>query len=343
MGLGLPRSAAFVSLSVARISVLLPVRDCERTVARAVSDILGQSLRALELIAVDDGSRDSSAAILEQLARGDVRLKVVRLAEPRGVVHAANLAFSHAQAPLIARMDADDECDPRRLALSLDALEADPSLSGVGTQVEVFRDDCPVSPNLQRYGDWLNSLTTAAALYADRLVESPLCNPSLTLRREAFAWSGGWREGDFPEDWDLFVRLLDSGRSLRCIEPRLTRWRDHDARVTRTDLRYGLERHLDLKARFLKPLLRRPISVWGAGKIGLKLSRRLGGVDRFIDVNPRKIGMKIDGVPVVGLEDIGDPRGHLVAAVGAKGARAKIREFLRAAGWEEGRDFTCAA
>ena len=322
--------------------MLLPVRDAERTVARAVNDILGQSIHSLELIVVDDGSVDASAAIVEALARADPRLKLLR-AERRGVVHAANLALTHAQAPLIARMDADDECDPRRLELSLAALEADPTLCGVGTQVELFRDDCPVSPNLQKYGQWLNALTTSAALYADRLVESPLCNPSITVHREAFEWAGGWRDGDFPEDWELFLRLLQSGRKLRCIEHRLVRWRDHAARVTRTDPRYGLDRHLDLKARFLKPLLQRPISVWGAGEIGLKLSRRLGGVDRFIDVNPRKIGMQIDGTPVVGLDDVGPPRGHLVAAVGAKGARAKIRIFLKAAGWEEGRDFTCAA
>jgi glycosyltransferase involved in cell wall biosynthesis len=322
--------------------VLLPVRDAERTVVRAASDILAQSIQQLELIAVDDGSTDASAQLLERLARSDSRLKLLR-GERRGVVAAANLALSHAQAPFIARMDADDECDPRRLELSLAALEAEPELCGIGTQVELFRDDCPLSPNLQRYGQWLNSLTTAAALYADRLVESPLCNPSITLRREAFEWAGGWRDGDFPEDWELFLRLLQSGRKLRCLDQPLVRWRDHERRVTRNDPRYGLERHLDLKARFLLPLLQRPISVWGAGEIGLKLARRLGGVDRFIDVNPRKIGMQIDGAPVVGLDAVGAPRGHLVAAVGAKGAREKIRVFLKEAGWEEGRDFTCAA
>lgn len=60
--------------------------------------------------------------------------------------------------------------------------------------------------------------------------------------------------------------------------------------MTRTDPRYRLDRHLDLKARFLRPILTRPVSVWGAGEIGLKLARRLGRVDRFIDVNPKSWG-----------------------------------------------------
>lgn len=324
------------------VSVVLPVRDAEATVERAVRDVLRQSLAALELIVVDDGSRDGTRGQLEALARGDARIKVLD-GEGKGVVHAANLGVRQAQATLIARMDADDECDPARLAVCVAALEGDPQLSGVGTQVEIFRDDCPVSPNLRAYQHWLNSLTTCERLFADRLVESPLCNPSLMLRREAFEWAGGWSEGDFPEDWELFLRLLGSGRNLRCVEQVLVRWRDHDARVTRTDPRYGLDRHLELKARFLKPLLRRPVTMWGAGELGLKLSRLLGGVDRFVEVNPNKIGMVIDGAPVVGLTAVGAPAGHLVAAVGAKGARAKIRIFLKSEGWIEGRDFTCAA
>jgi glycosyltransferase involved in cell wall biosynthesis len=324
------------------VSVLLPARDAEATIDRAVKDILRQTVESLELIAVDDGSRDGTLARLQALANGDRRIRVLET-EGLGVVHAANLAFRAAQGSFIARMDADDQCDPRRLEVSLAALEADPQLSGVGTGVEVFRDDCPVSPNLQLYAQWLNAQTTAEALFADRLVESPLCNPSATLRREAFEWAGGWAEGNFPEDWDLWLRLLQSGRRLRCVDEVLVRWRDHDRRVTRNDPRYGLERHLDLKARFLIPLLRKPVTLWGAGDIGLKLSRKLGGVDRFVDVNPRKIGMRIDGAPVVGVEEVGAPKGHLVAAVGAKGAREKIRVFLQHAGWIEGRDFTCAA
>ncbi len=324
------------------VSVLLPARDAEATVARAVQCILGQSLTKLELIAVDDGSGDGTLEVLERIAKSDSRVKVLRT-EGVGVVAASNLALSHAQAPFIARMDADDECDARRLALSVQALNEDESLCGVGTQVEVFNDGAAVSPNLQSYARWLSSLTTAQALFADRLVESPLCNPSITLRREAFEWAGGWRDGDFPEDWELFLRLLESGRKLRCIEPVMFRWRDHAARVTRTDPRYGLDRHLDLKARFLKPLLRAPVTIWGAGATGLKLARRLGGVDRFIEVNAKKIGTVIAGAPVVGLEDVGAPSGHLVAAVGAKGARQSIRAFLNERGWVEGSDYTCAA
>ena len=89
---------------------------------------------------------------------------------------------------------------------------------------------------------------TPELLFRDRLVESPLCHPSVLLRREALERVGGWREGDFPEDWDLWLRLLGAGGRLSVVPQVLHRWRDHDARLTRTDARYGLPQHARLKA-----------------------------------------------------------------------------------------------
>jgi hypothetical protein len=228
-------------------------------------------------------------------------------------------------------------------------LEANPALAAVGTQVEIFSEGQPVSPNMQAYGRWLNSLLCPDALYRDRFVESPLCHPSVTFRREALASVGGWEEGDFPEDYQLWLKLLSAGRKLAAIGPVLHRWRDSAQRLTRTDGRYRPEAFVDLKARYLRAFLgRRPATVWGAGRYALKLARCLQGrgahICAFVDVDPRKIGQRIDGIQVVGPEDVGAPgNSHLISAVGAKGARAEIRAFLAERGWMEGRDFTCAA
>jgi glycosyltransferase involved in cell wall biosynthesis len=329
------------------ISVLLPARDAEATLERAVFSLLAQTFRDFELLALDDGSKDGTRAVLERLARGDARMRVLD-ARGGGLVHALSLGLSQAQAPLVARMDADDESLPERFALQVAALAADGSLAGVGTQVEMFREDRPVSPNLQAYAAWLSSLVTPELLFRDRLVESPLCHPSVMLRREAIERAGGWREGDFPEDWDLWLRLLESGERLSVVPQLLHRWRDHDARLTRTDARYHLASHARLRARvLLERFAGVELTVWGAGQVGLELTRllRAGGAKlaRLVDISPRKVGQKIEGLPVIAPESLGPPRGHLIAAVGAKGARAEIRTHLERAGWVEGRDFTCAA
>ena len=298
--------------------------------------------RISQLIAIDDGLVDATRHRLS--ATGDARVRVLD-GGGKGLVHALNMGLEAARAPLIARMDADDECAPQRLERSVAALSAD--LSGVGTQVEIFRDDRPVSPNLLAYGAWMNSLTTPELLFRDRFVESPLCHGSVMLRRSVVVEAGGWRHGDFPEDWELWLRLLESGHLLSCVPEVLYRWRDHDRRLTRTDARYARDRHLALKARFLAARHRR-VEIAGAGETGLKLSRllRSAGVEvaRFIDVSPKKIGQRIEGVPVVAPDDVGPPRGtHLIAAAGSKGAREEIRQHLGHLGWTEGAHFTCAA
>lgn len=330
------------------VSVLLPARDAEATVRAAVTSILGQTFTDFELVAVDDGSVDSTPAELARLAAEDPRVRVVTT-PGLGLVAALHLGLEACRAPLIARMDADDESLPRRLEASVAALDGDATLAGVGTGVEIFRDDRPPSPNLQAYGRWLSSLTSPELVFRDRLVESPLCHPSVTLRRAALDAVGGWRDGDFPEDWDLWLRLLESGHRLSVVGEVLHRWRDHDRRLTRSDARYALERHLDLKADVLaKRFAKVPLTLWGATDTGRGLSKRLSArgatVARFVELSPKKIGQTIHGVPVVRPEDLPGPGdGHLLACVAAKGARDDIRGWLTAHGWTEVRDFTCVA
>ena len=331
------------------LSVLLPARNAASTVELALGSVLRQSFADFEVIAIDDGSVDATFAKMRQMAAGDARVTVLD-GGGRGIVAAMALGMRHAKGALIARMDADDESLPERFAKSVAVLAAEPELAGVGTQVEIFREDRPVAPNLQGYGKWLSSLTTAEAVFRERFIESPLCNPSTMVRREVIESLGGWREGDFPEDWEFWLRLLEAGHRMRCIEPVLVRWRDHEARVTHTDPRYGRKQHLALKAEVLARRFAgaEPLTVWGAGETGLKLTRMLRErgvrVRRFIEVHPRKVGTQIHGLPVDPVSAIGPPGGgHLLSAVGAKGAREEIRGVLTGLGWREGEHFTCVA
>jgi len=300
---------------------------------------------------VDDGSRDGSRRVLEALAGRDARVRVLD-SGGRGIVAALNLALAHARSPYVARMDADDEALPRRLEASVQALAEDPRLAGVGTGVSLFREDRPVSPSLQAYATWLNGLTRAEALARECFVESPLCHPSVCLRREPVVAAGGYAQGDFPEDYALWLTLLEAGHHLRTLPEVLLRWRDGDGRLSRTDPRYHLRRFTWLKARHLarSPRVRgRAVTVWGAGATGLLLTRFLQAegvhVARLVDLNPRKLGTRIHGAPVVHPEALAapEPGAHLLFSVGAPGARAQCRAFLAARGWQEGEHFTCAA
>lgn len=329
--------------------MLLPAKDAEGTIDRAVASVLSEHNVTLELIAVDDHSADGTWARLQAHAARDPRVRPIR-ASGRGLVAALNQALAEARGELIARMDADDESLPGRLVACVAALDADASLCGVGTQVEVVRDDRPVAPNLKLYEAWLNSLTTPERLFQERFIESPLCHPSVMVRKRSLEAAGGYRDGPFAEDYELWLRLLERGERLSCVPQVLYRWADHDRRLTRADPRYTLERHLELKADYLSRVhVRQPsLWVWGAGPTGLKLTRLLAArgveVSRFVDVHPRKVGQRIHGIPVDGQAALGGYDGHhLLAAVGSKGAREEIRQALHERGWREGEHFTCVA
>lgn len=329
-----------------RISVLLPAKNASATIDLAVSSVLAQTFGDFELLAIDDGSTDDTRARYDAWAARDARVRVVSTGG-LGLVGALNLGLTEARAPLIARMDADDESLPTRLEESVALLDADLSLAGVGTGVEIFRDDRPPSPNLQAYGRWLSSLTSPELVFRDRFVESPLCHPSMLLRREPLELVGGWRDGAFPEDWELWLRLMEAGHRLSVVPKVLHRWRDHDRRLTRQDERYTLERHLELKADYLWRLLRdTPLSIWGATDTGRALSKLLtprgGRIIRFVELNPRKLGQIIHGVPVIHPDALPDDS-HVLVCVAAKGARDDIRGWFSQREKMELRDFTCVA
>jgi glycosyltransferase involved in cell wall biosynthesis len=333
-------------VSVPTVSVVLPARNAGETIDAAVASIAAQTWRDFELLAIDDGSTDDTRTRLEAWARRDARVQVLETGGA-GLVAALNAGLAQARGRFVARMDADDESLPERFAASIAALEAAPTLAGVGTGVDIMRRDRPPSPNLVAYGRWLSSLTSPATLYRDRFIESPLCHPSVMLRRAALDAVGGWRDEGVPEDWELWLRLLAGDYGLACLPRVLHRWFDHERRLTRTDARYAHARHLDLKARYLAPLLAgRPVAVFGATAVGRGLARRLVErgvrVGAYVELAPRKVGQRIDGVPVVHLSEA--PKdAHALLCVAAKGAREDLRAFLTSQGRVELTDFTACA
>ena len=90
-----------------KVSVIMPVWGVEKYVGRAVESILGQTLRDIELLCVDDGSPDDSGRILDLYASRDVRMRVFHQ-ENAGAPAARNLAMNHARGEYLCFVDADE-------------------------------------------------------------------------------------------------------------------------------------------------------------------------------------------------------------------------------------------
>jgi len=334
-----------------RVSVLLPVRDAAATLPECLRSLSAQSLEDHEVIAVDDGSRDASGALLEAAARADRRVRVFGGAG-RGLVAALNRALAEARAPLVARMDADDVADPRRLEVQVRRLDEEPETDVLGCRVRLLADPAlPDNQGMRAYVAWLNGLLDHESIVRDLWVESPLAHPSVVLRTRALRGLAGYRDFDGPEDYDLWLRAHTAGLRFGKVDEELLAWRDAPDRLTRTDPRYAPSRFRAVKIEALErgPLRHgRPVAIWGAGPIGKgwaqALAARGHAVAAFVEVDPRKIGGVIHGAPVLGVSAAADLRGLLhLAAVGQPGARAEIRRCVREMGYEEGRDLIAVA
>lgn len=106
------------------VSVITPVFNSAGTLRRAAASALGQTLRDIELLIVDDGSTDDSRVVAERLASDDPRVRVIALACNGGKPHAVNAAIAEARGAWVAVLDADDQYRPDRLAALVAAGEA---------------------------------------------------------------------------------------------------------------------------------------------------------------------------------------------------------------------------
>jgi glycosyltransferase involved in cell wall biosynthesis len=316
---------------LSRLSVLLPLYNARSTLERAWRSLRWQTFTDWEAVVVDDGSTDGSLELAARLAEEDPRLKL--LPRPHeGLVAALNAGLAHCQAPLVARMDADDLCHPRRLELQVEYLETHPQTWVVGSLVRIF-PRATLTPGMAVYEEWLNSLLEPEQMAREIFVESPLVHPSVVLRREALERLGGYRQAGWAEDYDLWLRMWEAGGRFGKVDRVLFWWRDWPGRLTRTSPACDIEAFVRLKVEFL---LRThlagegPVLLWGATRSGRRFLRELRrrGVEvaALVDPHPGPPGRRVGGLPVLSPEQL-PPEPLLLVAAGLR-ARHHVGRLL---------------
>ncbi|MCL4814529.1 MAG: glycosyltransferase family 2 protein, partial [Vicinamibacteraceae bacterium] len=301
-----------------QVSVLVPARNAAATLDACLASLARQTLSAWHCVVVDDGSTDETAAVAARWARADARIGLVRQPH-RGLVAALNTGLAHGRAPLVARMDADDLMRRDRLERQVAALEANPAWAAVTSGVRLF-PRAQLRPYRREYEAWLNGLTTPDAIRRDAFIECPVAHPALMARREAFE-AFSYRDMGWPEDYDLVLRWLAAGLVVGTVPRRLVAWRDSAERLSRTDVRYGLDRFVACKAHFLAEGFladRDDYVLWGYGATGRAMRRALAAhgkrATHILEVKAGRIGRRIHGAEVVAVGELPRFRGQPILA-----------------------------
>lgn len=192
-------------------SFVLPVYNAEGVVAATLDSVLAQTDRDFELIVVDDGSTDGTPDILRRYAERDPRIRIIAQANA-GITRALIAGCAAARGRYIARQDAGDLSNPRRLAVQRRFFD-DPGVVFVSCATQY------AGPLLEPL--WVAKPTGKALQPADVLdltrrpvmIDGPTHHGSVIFRRDAYENCGGYRSAFYyGQDFDLWYRLADRGK-----------------------------------------------------------------------------------------------------------------------------------
>lgn len=216
-----------------RISVIMPVYNTEAYLKEAIDSILGQTYTNFELIAINDGSKDGSGAILDHYAGIDKRMNVVHQ-ENAGLVATLNRGISMAKGEFIARMDADDVSFPRRFELQVEALDKHADAVLVAGGFEIIDEE----------SEFMYREVIAARdrdIKRSMLLRNPIAHGSVMFRKSACDTVGGYSNACGPtEDFELWSRLSLVGTFIG-LEQTIFRWRVNRKGITSNNNKLQLE------------------------------------------------------------------------------------------------------
>ena len=121
-----------------KVSVIIPIYNTEKYLAECLESIINQTLKQIEIICIDDGSSDGSAAILKEYAQNDLRISMYTQ-KNRGVSAARNVGVRHARGKYLFFMDSDDILEKNALEILVQTLQNE--IKNLKNE-DVLKEDC---------------------------------------------------------------------------------------------------------------------------------------------------------------------------------------------------------
>ncbi|NBC83372.1 MAG: glycosyltransferase [Bacteroidetes bacterium] len=322
-----------MNVSKPKSTVVLPFFNAAATLERALESIAIQTDADFECIMVNNCSTDASDQIAKRFATKDERF-VLKHENKAGVVFAFNKGASFARGKYLARMDADDVALPERLESQARFLDQYIDYGAVAGCVE-YVPHKKQTDGFRRYVNWSNQVLTYEDIITNQFVEMPLVNPTTLWRKEISDKLGLYKKGDFPEDYEMWLRWLGAGIKIHKLPQTLLQWYDSNNRLTRSHSEYSDQAFFRIKSVYLAHWLKKhnpfhpEVLVWGASKISRRRAKFLEQhgihIKAYIDIKrTRQIDKQI-----IYYKDIPPPQSaYILVYIREKNAQQKIQQFL---------------
>ena len=224
---------------MARIDILLPVRNGLPYLGAAIDSIRRQSVKDWRLLILDHGSSDGSTELAARHADADRRIELFEYPHADGLAELLNWGLAQCDGRYVMRHDADDLCLPDRMARTLAGFRQHPGVAVISGEAELIdAQDVPIGELRLPMG--------SARLSAASLFRNPISHPALTMDRVVIGRLGAHYGGDFlgvlpaeecpqisglAEDYLMFGQLALLGLCINLGKP-LIRYRWHAANVS---------------------------------------------------------------------------------------------------------------
>lgn len=201
-----------------KVSVILPVYNCEQYIFETIQSVLNQTFTDFELLIVDDCSTDKTVAIIKEF--DDDRIQLTLKEKNTGYTNSLNYAISIAKGQYIARMDGDDICVSTRFEKQVAFLDANPNIILCGSAIQIIGTNTV-----------LRHPSNHEAIKVKLCFGTAFYHPSVMGRVEVFQANPYDKKYEPAEDYDLWTRLVFQGQ-LANLEEVLLLYRVHENQVS---------------------------------------------------------------------------------------------------------------
>jgi glycosyltransferase involved in cell wall biosynthesis len=226
------------------VSVLMPVYNAEKHLAKAIESILNQSFTDFEFLIINDGSNDKSEKII--LSYSDQRIRYIKNERNLKLIKTLNNGIQLCKGKYIVRMDADDISDPKRIRKQVEFMEANTDVGICGSWFEAFGNN---ESRIVQYKETHDEIMTKM------LYQCHFCHPSLIIRRELFKDTEMLFDENYlhAEDYDFYLKVSRKWK-FHNLQDVLLKYRIHGDSVSNKYKTIQVKNSLKIKERFLAGL-----------------------------------------------------------------------------------------
>ncbi|MCF6768115.1 glycosyltransferase [Thiotrichales bacterium 19S11-10] len=211
-----------MSIDLGKVSVIIPSYQHASYIAEAITSVIEQSYQNIELIIVDNYSKDETKEIVDAYL-SDARVKFVQF-DNQGVIAASrNYGASLSSGQYLAFLDSDDIWHKDKLLIQLESFTDD--IAAISTQFEAIGD---VKSHYNHLNALLKNNKFVDFSYQEILASNPVITSSLLMRKEDFQQAGGFDESKHficIEDWELWLRVCKkTGLKIRVLNQPLVKY-----------------------------------------------------------------------------------------------------------------------